>query len=471
MDREEFAQFISLIDSVTGIRSPETNHGQVRRAIRSHCSRRRLTEKMLLFQLKFDEKLREEFLNDVMIGETYFFREAGHFSALERAVLPELLADGRSIRIWSAACSTGEEAVSLAVLAEEHRRKRGRGDYRVFATDLNSRSLERLQNGVYPRSALRRDGERYHDLLLSRYIEGGGETDFSVSSRILSKIESRKLNLYADPVERFPERLDIIFFRNTLIYFDEDKRQELVNKMVLRLNEGGFLFLGTGELPFVRHPLLKGCEKENSYLLQKTGGEPAFKAAVPAAPVAPAAPAVPVPAAGSFSAEAVIELLRQSGTDESEEEDLHRRMARRIIGCISAINRDDRGEAELLLQEIHRDFPETAVSHYCEGWYHHTGRDRKAALSSFSSALRLDETFWPARFYRAQGLVESDPSGAREDFSLCMESIEKAKRNRKNGFAFLLAEFNDSYFMHMCRRWMEKLEAREAVSGGYDGYQ
>jgi len=418
---------------------------------------------MLLFQLKFDKKLQEEFLNDVMIGETYFFREAGHFSVLENTLLPELFAVKRSIRIWSAGCSTGEEAVSLAVLAEEYRRKNGRGDYRVFATDLNSRSLERLKNGVYPRSALRRDGQRYHSLLLSSYSEGVGESDFSIAPGLLSKIESRRVNLYAEPVERFPERLDIIFFRNTLIYFDEDKRQELVKKLVSRLNEGGYLFLGAGELPFVGHPLLKGREQGNTHLLQKSGPDAAGEK-----------PNGDGSAADPFRAEALIELLRESRSDEAneaDEADIHRRMARRITGCLAAINRGERGEAEQLLREIRRDFPETAVSRYCEGWYHYTERDRPAARSSFSAALRLDENFWPARFYRAQGLVEADPAEARQDFSLCMESIEKGKRERKNGFAFLLSEFDESYFTHMCRRWMEKLETREARSGGYDGYQ
>ena len=171
----------------------------------------------------------------------------------------------------SPSCSTGEEAISLAVILEEYCTVRRCGDYIVYATDINSKALSRLKEGKYPYSSLRQDGKKYHGELLERYAVEKGDYTFEIAPKLLSKIEARRINFFSDPQSSLPQGVHILFFRNTLVYFSENKRKSLIDRLVSRIAPGGDLVLSSGEIPFVAHPQLELREFDQGHVLRKVG--------------------------------------------------------------------------------------------------------------------------------------------------------------------------------------------------------
>ncbi len=463
MNKELFQKFIFLIDSVTGIHTPQANYGQVGRAIKSHSALSGEPPEKLIVRLQSNKEKLEQFLNDVLIGETYFFREAAHFDALKKYVLPELFNSKSQIHIWSAACSSGEEAISLAVITDNYCAKSSGCTYRISAGDINSKSLSRLSDGVYPYSSLRKDGSHYHRLLLNNYSYKKGEHTFSVEPAILKKIRSDRINIFSEPLEKLPQEVDVIFFRNTLLYFDEEKRKKVIDRLTSCMRPHGYLFLASSELPFVRHQELNMYEYGQCHLLKKAG--PMTKKDVPKKMDVPKAPSF----VSVFDPNEVLEILRNSYTEQkkpsqvSAKSEFNIQAAEQVASCMEAINHNQRNEAKKILEIIHSEFPLSAIAEYCNGWFHYTAQQTGPAETSFYKAIQLNPQFWPARFYYAQLLTHSKPQKALIEFSKCLKSLNQMSFENKNRFSFFVEGFDESYFTHMCTRWIEKLQKSGAV--------
>ncbi len=175
------------------------------------------------------------------VGETRFFRHRAHVQAVEGAVVPALAAARSSgpVRAWSAGCATGEEAYTLAILLS-------RGlpaplyQVSVQATDISKEALEIARAGEYPLSAL----DHVPEDLRKRAFETVGEGRVRVAGpfRRLVQFESHNLT---EPT--YPQKLDLIFCRNVLIYFGPDARRQVVLRLIDSLAPGGFLFVGYAE--------------------------------------------------------------------------------------------------------------------------------------------------------------------------------------------------------------------------------
>lgn len=174
-------------------------------------------------------------------NETYFFREQKHFAFLAERVLPELQS-ASNVRIWSAACSSGEEPYSVAMLLAEHR---GTKPWAVLATDLSQRVLERAAKGIYPMERAERIPRPY---LRAYCLKGvGSQTgNFSVARKLRDHVSFRRLNLN----EALPGDIgefDVIFLRNVMIYFDQPTKQGLCKRLLAHLKPGGYFFIGHSE--------------------------------------------------------------------------------------------------------------------------------------------------------------------------------------------------------------------------------
>lgn len=170
--------------------------------------------------------------------------------ALEQRILPELIArlrPQRRLRIWSAACSTGEEAYTLAILVARLLPDLAEWDVRILATDINERSVERARRGVY-RAWSFRGAQRPSDL--APYITGSEER-FEVAPGLRAMVTFRQLNLTEDHL--YPSRatgtqaIDLILCRNVLMYFDEDAGRAVVGRLRSALGDGGFLLVSQVE--------------------------------------------------------------------------------------------------------------------------------------------------------------------------------------------------------------------------------
>ena len=195
----------------------------------------------------------EEFnamLDAITTNHTSFFREPQHFDYLAQAVLPALR-ERRHILGWSAACSTGEEAYTLAITACQALGEEAARRVRLLASDLSSRAVDRAAAGLY-KSERTADMPRH---LVLKYFQKAGVPHagaLQVTPTVRQMIEFRRLNLLhpAPPGPPF----DFVFCRNVLIYFDRAAQQRVIDTLEARLARGGYLFLSHSEsLNGLRH--------------------------------------------------------------------------------------------------------------------------------------------------------------------------------------------------------------------------
>lgn len=186
----------------------------------------------------------EEAVERLTTKETYFFRQEYQLRAFQSELLPRLEeANARSKRllVWSAGCSTGEEAYTLAALILESTRFEG-WDVRVIGTDLSRQCVAHARRGVYQASSLRatsaKDRARY-------FLEL--EDGFHVSDSVKKLCQFGQMNLFESGRGNLVGRVDAIFCRNVLIYFDVRSRKRVIDNLYQRLSPGGYLMLGHSE--------------------------------------------------------------------------------------------------------------------------------------------------------------------------------------------------------------------------------
>lgn len=201
----------------------------------------------LLEQLKDPEKkgLMVQVIDAMTTNETFWFRDMGHFNLLKKKVLPELDSQpGGSIRIWSAACSSGQEPYNLSMTVEEYLSATFSAPKRqveILATDISTRMLEQARTAVYCGIATDRgltpEQSRRFFIPIQDCLE--------VRPEVRRRVHFRELNLTSgyEALGRF----DVIFCRNVLIYFSNELKRDIVNRMARVLNPGGYLFLGSTE--------------------------------------------------------------------------------------------------------------------------------------------------------------------------------------------------------------------------------
>jgi len=188
-------------------------------------------------------------LNEITIGETYMFRSPPQLDALRNVILPQIVqaksAMGfKRLHLWSAGCSTGEEAYTLAmVLLEESEKLLAGWTFDILASDLNDNSLAAAKAGVYGEYALRSTTE----LLRKKYFKPHDEKRLQATDQLKSVIRFERVNLRDDRRMTFLKGMDLIFCCNVLIYFDLGSKQRVVQHFYSNLLPGGYLFLGHAE--------------------------------------------------------------------------------------------------------------------------------------------------------------------------------------------------------------------------------
>ncbi|HEX8704564.1 MAG TPA: protein-glutamate O-methyltransferase CheR [Myxococcaceae bacterium] len=183
--------------------------------------------------------------------ETHFFREPRHFTFLEKELLPRWRAQGstdaggRTVRVWSAACSTGEEPFSLAMVLRRHLPPEEGWHIDIHATDLSTRVLDRARQLLWPLDKAREIPEHYLKQFMLRGV-GSQEGWMKAGPELRPLVRFQKLNLND---ELYPGlgRFDLIFCRNVLIYFDAVSKQRVIGRLLSHLKPQGHLFVGHAE--------------------------------------------------------------------------------------------------------------------------------------------------------------------------------------------------------------------------------
>lgn len=194
-------------------------------------------------QASRDIGAREELVETLLNYETRFFRDARLFDLLRDVLLPDLIASEptltpKSVNIWSAACATGQEPYSLALLWETHFAARARLE--LSASDLSRQALDKARQGVYPaREVERQVHERYRSLF-HPHPDG-----LQINASLQRRIQFRNINL----IQAWPELpvMDLVLMRNVLIYLEPANKARILTQMARRLRPGGYLILGITE--------------------------------------------------------------------------------------------------------------------------------------------------------------------------------------------------------------------------------
>jgi len=188
---------------------------------------------------------------------TGFFRESRHFEILKKIVLDRRFEDRQKLRIWSAGCSSGEEAYSLAITICEALGDFSMADVRILATDISTRMLSAAKSGVYERN----DIKNVPLMFIKKYFRQCEHPDpnhFSVREFIRTLISFARLNLIGEwPMKG---QFDFIFCRNVMIYFDRKVMERLLDRFWRQLTHGGYLFIGHSEsLTVISHRFKYVC--------------------------------------------------------------------------------------------------------------------------------------------------------------------------------------------------------------------
>lgn len=253
LSERDFARIAGIISEHTGIKLPAAKHlmleGRLRRraglagfaTIDDYCG--------YLFE---EGGLKEEFQHVVDVAttnKTDFFREASHFDFLAERIVPALLAQGaanRTIKLWSAASSTGAEAYTIAMVMAELARSNTGLRYAILGTDISTAVLESARRAIYPKPML----DPVPPALQRRYVMFDNGVGESGRARIVPELRRKcgfqQLNLMdkSYPVDR---DVDVIFIRNVLIYFEPAVQNAVVTRLWGHLRPGGHLILGHSE--------------------------------------------------------------------------------------------------------------------------------------------------------------------------------------------------------------------------------
>jgi chemotaxis protein methyltransferase CheR len=271
MTPDEFRAFSSLIHEASGIHLGEVKYELLRARLGKRLRALGLDsyqDYLEVLERDPDGLETDRMVDVVTTNKTEFFREARHYEHLCERLLPAYqarLQAGKDpvLRMWSAACSSGEEPYSLAMVVQEA--LGSAGQIKILATDISSRMIRKGMEGLYP-------AERTATVprsLLDRYFQPGPEPQsWRAAPRLRGLISFARFNLNDPDQFVFRNKFDAIFCRNVMIYFDRPTQEALVNRLAAHLAPGGYLYTGFSEsLLGIKH----GLKGEGASIYRKPG--------------------------------------------------------------------------------------------------------------------------------------------------------------------------------------------------------
>ena len=246
----DFEQFRVFLEKACGILLGENKQYLVSSRLNKLMEQqgiKTLTELVQRIQSQPRSGLREQVVDAMTTNETLWFRDTYPFEVLKNKVLPEMARNnpGQRLRIWSAACSSGQEPYSISMTLDEYERtnigqlKMGA---QIVATDLSGAMLANCKTGEYDSLAIARGLSQER---LQRYFDPKGPGRWAIKAPIRSRVEFRSFNLLDSYAAL--GKFDIVFCRNVLIYFSAQVKKDILTRIHATLKPGGYLFLGASE--------------------------------------------------------------------------------------------------------------------------------------------------------------------------------------------------------------------------------
>lgn len=477
-------KLLAWIETETGLCFPEAHYESIHRAAITHSNKLNINPSEYMKLLNADAAERVSFLNDIMIGETYFFRDERQFSILTNSVLPKLMKEKSTINMWSASCASGEEALSLMAVAEQTKTiLNTKTEYTILATDINQDALDRLKTGRYYSSSFRNDGKRWHAFL--KHLGYMNEDEWQANEQILNKINIKRLNLLSDELPA-KESMDIVLFRNTLVYMKQSKKDAIIERIVASIRPGGYLFLSSTEIPSIRHPLLESMEYNgNYYFLRLNTVEPKAVNAVEQKKLSSKHDSTKkvkqvlkkintntnsdtnshsMPRQASWAElEQTLDLssarARGEITENSYSERVHS-FAQALDYTLSAIQNNKFIEATELLAKFELMAHENYVSLHLRALVmKHSGK-KDEAMELWEKARLFNSSFWPAIFHIGMSLASANPERSKKLLKECLTTMEDQSAGKR--YFSLLEGFDSAYYQHMVHSMLSEISKRKS---------
>lgn len=253
----DYIQFIEGIKRKTGIDLALYKEAQMKRRLTSLYEKKGYKNFVDFFNaLDKDRDLLNEFLDRMTINVSEFYRNGKRWEVLQNKIFPKLLQSNKNLKIWSAACSTGEEPYSLAMVLSNHLPL---SQIKIQATDLDENVIQKAKLGLYPERSL---AEVPSDMKAKYFMQEG--QFYKVSEDIKRTVTFKKHNLLKDHYEN---NYDLIVCRNVMIYFTEEAKDQIYMNFSKSLRPGGILFVGSTEQIF--NPARYGFEVEDTFFYRK----------------------------------------------------------------------------------------------------------------------------------------------------------------------------------------------------------
>lgn len=234
-----YEDFKKEILKITGIDLNAYKERQMKRRIDTLIARNKIDGYVNYVKaISSDEKLLDEFVNYLTINVSEFYRNPALWDTLEKVILPKLTGRfGSNLKIWSAACSTGDEPYTIAMILAK---QMPLNKIHIYATDIDDQVLEKARLGVYGPNSLKGLPDEYK----KKYFQQMGDKAFKISDDVKKCVEFKKHNLLKD---KYPTGCHLIVCRNVMIYFTEEAKDEIYRKFHDSLVKGGCLFVGNTE--------------------------------------------------------------------------------------------------------------------------------------------------------------------------------------------------------------------------------
>lgn len=254
----DYEYFKKEVFSLTKIDLNSYKEKQMKRRIDTLIAKHKVTGYDKFIELiRKDSKVFSDFVNYLTINVSEFYRNPEQWQLLDKEIFPELIRKfGKSLKIWSAACSTGDEPYSLVMALSRHVPL---NQIRIIATDIDKQVIEKAKLGLYNEKSI----AGVPDDFKKKYFEKVGPS-YKISDEIKSRVEFKQHNLLKDT---YPDRCDLIVCRNVLIYFTEEAKLEIFKKFNDSLKNTGILFIGSTEQIINYREI--GYERKNSFFYVK----------------------------------------------------------------------------------------------------------------------------------------------------------------------------------------------------------
>jgi chemotaxis protein methyltransferase CheR len=245
LKEETFRQLRDFVHEKSGIYIPDTKKYLLENRLLRRLEERKLTSyENYLSLIKYSgngDEIRKLF-DVITTNETYFFREPRQLDIFVKHVVPSILSTGsKGIRVWSAACSTGEEPYTIAIVFNEYQETRLIRK-EIIASDISNGVLEAAMKSAYSSYSVRNVPEGH----LKKYFRNTGGV-YSLDPKIKAMVKFSNINLVEEKQVRTMRNLDVVFCRNVLIYFDDRNKRKAISSLYDSLKPKGYLFIGMSE--------------------------------------------------------------------------------------------------------------------------------------------------------------------------------------------------------------------------------